>query len=143
MSKFRYSAIRSRSAWDRLATYGVEPTRPDSSAPHHAKRSMLRGLTLDSCSAASRMAAEPEPLSLMPGSGDDRVEVRAGHHHIVRVATRRFGDTLSIITFCGGGTSMCAVEPGWARATPSANEAPTTGMVIGPGPAAVPWRCRR
>ncbi len=28
---------------------------------------------------------------------------------------------------------MCAVEPAWARAAPSANEAPTIGMVIGPG----------
>src|SRR5687767_6836042 len=38
-----------------------------SSAPHHAKRTWLRSLTLAICSAVSRIAAEPDPLSLIPG----------------------------------------------------------------------------
>jgi hypothetical protein len=67
MSKFRYSAILSFSASESPATYSFDPMRPDSSAPHHAKRTALVGLTLAICSATSRMAADPEPLSLMPG----------------------------------------------------------------------------
>ena len=44
MSKFMYSAIRSRSAWLRSSTYAVDPIRPSSSAPHQAKRSVFCGL---------------------------------------------------------------------------------------------------
>ena len=40
---------------------------PLSSAPHHAKRSVFCGLWFASCSATSRIAALPDPLSLMPG----------------------------------------------------------------------------
>src|SRR5215510_8373876 len=47
-----------------------DPIRPDSSAVHQAKRTLLAGWTLAICSAASRMAALPEPLSLMPGPGN-------------------------------------------------------------------------
>jgi hypothetical protein len=45
----------------------VEPTSPLSSAPHHAKRTVLAGFSFAICCAVSRMAALPEPLSLMPG----------------------------------------------------------------------------
>ena len=43
------------------------PSRPCSSAPNQMKRTLLRGFTLRICSAISRIVAEPEPLSLMPG----------------------------------------------------------------------------
>ena len=51
------------------ALYALEPTRPASSAPHHANRTRLRGFALSSVisSAISISVPEPEPLSLMPG----------------------------------------------------------------------------
>jgi hypothetical protein len=36
--------------------------------------------------------------------------------------------TLLSVMFSGAGTSMDAAEPAWASASPSANDAPTTGM---------------
>ena len=69
MSKLRFAAIWANSGSDMAATYRVAPTRPDSSAPHQAKRTRFSVLIL---SLAIRMAvssrnADPEPLSLMPG----------------------------------------------------------------------------
>ena len=45
----------------------VEPSSPLSSAPHHAKRSVFSGFSFEICWAISSSAAEPLPLSLMPG----------------------------------------------------------------------------
>lgn len=56
--------------------------RPSSSAPHHANRTVFWGLDLAICCATSSRAAEPLPLSLMPGPAA-RVEVGTGHDHIV------------------------------------------------------------
>ena len=56
------------------------------------KRTLLRGFTLDICSAISRIVAEPDPLSLMPGTDADRVEVGTDHDHVVRIAALRLGD---------------------------------------------------
>ena len=70
MSKFRFASMSSISPDSiRSATYAVEPTRPASSAPHHAKRIRLRGCapSLAISSAISISVPEPEPLSLMPG----------------------------------------------------------------------------
>jgi hypothetical protein len=66
MSKFNMAAIRDRSSANRPATYAVDPSRPDSSAPNQMKRTLLRGLTFVSCSAISKIVAEPDPLSLIP-----------------------------------------------------------------------------
>ena len=69
MSKLRFAASFANSSSEMAATYRVEPTRPDSSAPHQAKRTRLAGLMpfLAIWMASSRLNAEPEPLSLMPG----------------------------------------------------------------------------
>src|SRR5215213_9763040 len=68
MSKFRYRSMSLSCDGVRLVTYRVDPTRPASSAPHHAKRMLSRGAVrvLASCSAISSSAAEPVPLSSMP-----------------------------------------------------------------------------
>ena len=52
----------------------------------------MRSATPESCSAISRIPAEPEPLSLMPGADADAVEVGAHHDDVVRIARRRLGD---------------------------------------------------
>src|SRR5690349_15143271 len=64
--------MRSLSAVGSSDMYLFDPSRPCSSAPHHAKRRWLREvLPLPAqASAASRTAAEPVPLSLMPGPDD-------------------------------------------------------------------------
>ena len=50
-------------------TYAVEPRSPSSSAPHQPNRRCRDGWkpARDTARATSRFAAEPEPLSLMPG----------------------------------------------------------------------------
>ena len=75
-----------------LADVVLEPSRPDSSAPHQAKRTVLAGLTLAIWIAVSSSAALPEPLSLMPAPVLDGVEVRAGHDDVVVVAGAGLGD---------------------------------------------------
>jgi hypothetical protein len=45
----------------------LEPIRPDSSADHQKNSTVLRGFTFAIWIAVSRIAAEPEPLSLIPG----------------------------------------------------------------------------
>ena len=73
----------------------------------------MRGLTLAICSATSRIAALPEPLSLMPGPRLDRVQVRADHHDVVRVTTARLGDHVVLRAgFCAGGDRTDGSRPG-------------------------------
>src|SRR4029450_8427701 len=51
-------------------TYAVEPRRPSSSAPHQPKGRCRSGWNpvRATARATSRLAAEPEPLALMPGA---------------------------------------------------------------------------
>jgi hypothetical protein len=68
MSKFRYSAMSSCCSKLSESTYAVDPTRPYSSALHHANRTALFTLgRLPNWSAVSSSAADPLPSSLMPG----------------------------------------------------------------------------
>src|SRR6478672_4098654 len=64
--------MRSLSAVGSSDMYLLEPRRPCSSAPHQAKRRWLRALLPlpAQASAASRIAADPVPLSLMPGPAE-------------------------------------------------------------------------
>ena len=80
MSKLRFASMSSSSCDStRSATYAVDPIRPASSAPQKAKRIRLRGFLFSPAifSAISTSAAVPEPLSLMPGTLIDGVEVGA------------------------------------------------------------------
>ena len=68
MSKFRYRPMSLSASTSRVLMYSSEPTRPSSSAPQKANlTAFLTGGELPSWTAVSRMAAAPEPLSLMPG----------------------------------------------------------------------------
>src|SRR4051812_10622930 len=61
--------MAARCAEDREFTYAVEPRSPSSSAPHQPNRRCRVGRKPEraTASATSRLAAEPLPLSLMPG----------------------------------------------------------------------------
>src|ERR1700753_3328378 len=68
MSKFKYSAMSLSALTSNDWTYLRDPTSPISSAPQKPNRTALCTCgELPSCSAVSRTAATPEPLSLMPG----------------------------------------------------------------------------
>ena len=129
MSKFRYRAMRSRSAWLNPVTYAVEPIRPDSSAPHHAKRSVFCGFSLAMFSAISSRAAEPLPLSLMPGPAWTESRWAPAITTLSLLVPGSSAITFTCGRSSGGSTTMNAVEPACASAAPSANEAPTTGIV--------------
>ena len=99
MSKLRYSASASYSSSVRpksgLKTYSFEPIRPDSSAPHHAKRSVFCGvyfLLLPSASATVRIVAEPVPLSWMPGPSPTESRWAPNIDDVVGVDARQVGD---------------------------------------------------
>jgi hypothetical protein len=69
MSKFSIALMRASHAADSEATYAREPSRPNSSAPYHMYRTVLRGW-MPRCAmtrASSRIIADPEALSLMLG----------------------------------------------------------------------------
>ena len=121
--------MRSRSAWLSPLTYCVEPIRPDSSAPHQAKRSVFCGFSLAMFSATSSSAAEPLPLSLMPGPAWTESRWAPAITTLSLLVPGSSAITLTCGRLSGGSTSMSAVEPAWASAAPSANEAPTTGIV--------------
>ena len=70
-----------------------------SSAPQKAKRtcrcSLLVYFNAASCSAISRIVADPLPLSLIPGPVAHRVEVRADHNGLaLDLAFRCVGDDI-------------------------------------------------
>ena len=69
---------------------GVRADQPGLLGAPPGEAQLVAGLTLASCSAVSRMAALPEPLSLMPGPSPHGVEVRAGHPTLTwRAVARR------------------------------------------------------
>ena len=131
MSKLRFAASWAKSASEMASMYRVEPTRPDSSAPHQAKRTRFSGLIFSFFiwMASSRLNAEPEPLSLMPGpSGTESrceptIVVLSG---LPVVSARMLVDVRR---------SLSALTISWptglarpARRAPSANEMPAAGM---------------
>src|ERR1700739_2143370 len=68
MSKFKYSAMSLSALTSNDPTYFREPISPSSSAPQKPNRTALWiSGELPNCSAVSRTAATPDPLSLMPG----------------------------------------------------------------------------
>ena len=85
MSKFMYSAIRSRSAWLRSSTYAVDPIRPSSSAPHQAKRSVFCGLWLPELLRELQQSGGAAAVVVDPGTRRDGVEMSAGHDDVVVV----------------------------------------------------------
>ena len=119
--------MRSFSAWLRPATYWLEPTSPTSSAAHHARRIVFCGSSFDSVWPSSSSAAEPDPLSLMPGPAGTESRCAPA---ITTLSSLTPGS--SAITFFCGWFSMnidtVAVEPGCASADPAANDVLTTGM---------------
>jgi hypothetical protein len=107
----------------------VEPISPPSSSPHQANRTVFCGFTLAIISAVSSRAAEPEPLSLMPGPAVTLSRWAPAITTLSSLVPGSSAITLTSVRVCDGGTRTCAVEPGWASATPLAKLAPTTGMV--------------
>ncbi len=103
--------MRSRSAWLSPLTYCVEPMRPDSSAPHQAKRSVFCGLSLAICSATSSRAAEPLPLSLMPGPACTESRCAPAITTLLLLVPRSSAITFTCGRLSGGSTSTRAVEP--------------------------------
>src|SRR5690606_19580301 len=101
-----------------------EPIRPDSSAPHQAKRSLFGAWTLAMFRATSSSAAEPDPLSLMPGPA---VTPSRWAPDITTLSGSPHG--LSAMTFSvvrnsrNVSVATCAIVPGWLSVTPSSNDA--------------------
>ena len=143
MSKLRYSAISVELGLAAgSSTQAVDPIRPSSSAPHQAKRNVLRGRWLARFWATSSRAADPLPLSLMPGPAGTESRWAPAITTLSSFAPLLLGDhvlgepILEPHRDAGG-------RPGWASAAPSANEAPMTGIVRAPtaesaGAAALP-----
>ena len=95
---------------------------------------MLTGFTFDICIAVSSSAAEPEPLSLMPGPDSTLSRCAPAMTTLSLFLPVFSAITLLMMRVSLGLTSTCAVEPGAASFSPSAYDAPTTGMSISASP---------
>ena len=112
MSKFRYSAMRSFSAWLRP---GDVLGRPDESSllrtpPREADRVLRLQLrqVLRELEQRGRAAA----VVVDTGTCRHRVEVRAGHHDVVGCPPGQLGDDILLRPRLGEGTLTRAVDPG-------------------------------
>ena len=112
--------MRSFSVWLSPATYSREPIRPLSSAPHHARRTVFCGLTFAICSAISRSAADPLPLSLMPGPACTESRCAPAMTTLSSLTPGSSAMTFFCGRCSGAGTKTFAVDPSWERATPCA-----------------------
>lgn len=119
-------------------TYAVEPMSPLSSAPHQAKRRVFCGFSLEICSAISRRTADPLPLSWIPGPRWTESRWAPAMTTLSSLVPGSLASTFTWGRSSGGSTLMNAVDPGWARASPAAKEAPTTGMSTTLSPPRVP-----
>ena len=117
----------------RESTYRWDPMRPDSSAPQKAKRTALRSWRSDIASAVSRMAAVPDPLSLMPGPSSTesrwaptiRVRsVRPVEESAITLVVVRCSTCTSATTRTS--SVPCAARP--ASSLPTSKEASSTGI---------------
>ena len=79
-------------------------------------------------SAVSSSAAEPEPLSLMPGPSMTLSRCAPAITTLSSFLPGSSAMTLKSVRVSAGSTSTNAVDPAWDRATPSAKLAPTTGI---------------
>ena len=90
---------------------------------------MFCGFRLAIIRAVSRSAADPEPLSLIPGPSMTLSRWAPAMTTLSSFLPSSSAITLKSVRVSAGSTSTSAVEPGWARATPLAKLAPTTGIV--------------
>jgi hypothetical protein len=86
------------------------------------------GFSFASCCATSRSAAEPLPLSLMPGPWSTESRWAPAMTTLSSLAPGSSAITFTWGRLSGGSTLTWAVDPGCASAAPSAKEAPTTGI---------------
>ena len=87
-----YIAIRSISAAERPSTYAVDPTSPDSSPPHHAKRSVFCGLDVREHQRRLEQCRRAGAVVVDPGACRDGVEMTSGHDDVVVVHPVELGD---------------------------------------------------
>ena len=99
---------------------------------------MFSGFSLAIISAVSRSAAEPEPLSLMPGPSVHGVEVRAGHHDVVVVRAGQLGDDVHVGRVSAARHVDVRRRAGLGERRAVAKLAPTTGIVDVADEASVP-----
>jgi hypothetical protein len=90
---------------------------------------VFAGCSLAIIRAVSRSAAEPEPLSWIPGPAVTLSRWAPAITTLFSLVPGSSAITLKSVRVSGGSTSTNAVDPGAASATPSAKLAPTTGML--------------
>src|SRR5262245_61315571 len=139
MSKLRFRATLASSPLPASSvTYAVDPSRPSSSAPQKAKRTLFLTLlpSRGSCLAISRIAAVPLPLSLIPGPAGTLSRWAPTTTTLSAAPALDSTSTLNeergslsvFVTTCSCRVPAAASVTSWL---PSANEGPTTGMVNG------------